>query len=117
MINVVVRVEHGIHPSNPFSQQLVSEVGRGVDQEVPLGKPQEDARPGSHVPRIAAGARLAAAADERHSGARAGAEEEQPTGHVATNAEWRPGGLGMLDLRGRHEANERGRRPMRRLRD
>ena len=116
MIDVVVRVEDGINPADPFAKQLVPKVGRGVDQQVATRKAEKDARPGSNVPWIAAGARLAAAADERHPGARAGAQEEQPTGHVATNAEWRPGGLGMLDLGGRHEANERGRWPMQRLR-
>ena len=77
VVGMIVRIERGMDPPDPLAQQLPTQVGGGVDQQVSAGQPQDDARPRAAVAWVAARASVAVAADHRHADRSAGAEEEQ----------------------------------------
>ena len=49
VVGVVMGVEDRVDLADPLAQELEPHLGRGVDQQVPAGKLQQDARPGALV--------------------------------------------------------------------
>jgi len=67
MIGVLVGVHHGMNQPDPFAQQLETQVGWRVDQEIALGKTEYGRTSRAPVVWIVAAADRASAADGRHA--------------------------------------------------
>jgi hypothetical protein len=77
MIGVGVRVQHGVDQADPLANELDSQFGRGVDEQVALREPQDDGAAGAAIPGVWAGARGASAADQRDAVRRSRAQENE----------------------------------------
>jgi hypothetical protein len=77
MVGVVVREGDGVSQANLLAQQLLTKVGRGVDEQVPVREADCHTAPSAVVLRITASTDLAAAADHRDADAGAGAQEHE----------------------------------------
>jgi hypothetical protein len=81
MVGMLVRVKDRVHDADLLAKQLLAQIGRGVDEQVAAGQPQNRTAPSTPVSWIWARANVAAAADHRHANAGAGAEQD----HLAAN--------------------------------
>ncbi len=75
MVGMFMGIDDGMHHSDIFSQQLISHVGGGIDQQISTGQSEDRARSSPFVLGVIADAYLATASDGRHAEARAGAEQ------------------------------------------
>jgi hypothetical protein len=77
MIDMVVRVKHGVDNAEPLSKKLRPQVGRRIDKERTLRQSESHTRACPSISGITAGADGASAADDRHTDARASPQKKQ----------------------------------------
>ncbi len=85
MVHMIVRKQGGVDQPDAFPQQLRPQVRRRVDQQIALGQSQRQAAPQPAIARVAAHARLATTANDRHADAGARAEKNQLAGNVRSH--------------------------------
>ena len=67
VIGVLMRVHHGIHDSNFFTQQLLPEIWRSIDQKIAFRQAQNCTGSGPLVTRVIALTDVACTADCRYA--------------------------------------------------
>jgi hypothetical protein len=70
MIRMFMRVDHGVGDSDLLAKKLCSQIGRSVDQKVPLGQAKDSAGPRSLISRMTSGANIAFASQAGNADAR-----------------------------------------------
>ncbi len=75
MVGVLVGVQDGVNQWDSFPQQLGTQIGRGVDEQIALGQLEHDRAARPVVSRVVALANGAIAPDRWHANAGAGTEE------------------------------------------
>jgi hypothetical protein len=107
MIDMIMRVEHGIDLSDALPKELRPQIGRRVNEKVPIGQPDEHARPGADIARATLEADIATTADHRHPDTRARTEKEHPAGEIAsTTPRWAGIPCGRIMQNGVHGHGE-----------
>ncbi len=76
MIRMFVGVNYRVNNSDSFSQQLLTKIGRGVDQQISVWQAHNCAGPRTFVPRIIALADRATATNRRNSHRSACSQED-----------------------------------------
>jgi len=66
VVGVLVGEEHCMDEANFFPQKLLPQIGRGVDQQIPLLETENHAAAGAVVARVFTGANRTLTADRRH---------------------------------------------------
>ena len=80
----VTMSEHGrMHDADVFSQELDSQLGRRVDQEIAARRVNQDARAGAVVFRIGRCADRTSTANHRNTDTRSRAQQNQFTGQTS----------------------------------
>ena len=79
---MLVRVNDRVRDADSFTNQLSPQIGRGIDQQVPLRQSKNRAGSCSFVPRMIAGAGVAPASDRGNSDRGASAQQDQLAGDV-----------------------------------
>ena len=85
MIGVRMREEHAVHNADSLAEQLRSQVGGGVDQEVAIGQSQNHRAACSVISWIVAGADIAAASQGGHAYGSARPEKNQLAADIGGN--------------------------------
>ena len=83
MVDMLVRVEHRVDPTDPRAEELRAEIGGGVDEERAPRQTEENARPHPPVTRVVTRADRTGAPHHRHADTGAGAEEDHLAGGIA----------------------------------
>jgi len=84
MVGVSVGVDDRVDDADLLAQELLPQVGRRIDEQIPLGQAEDHAAPRAAIARIVAGAHGAVAANGRHADRSAGPQQDQLAGDVAT---------------------------------
>ena len=77
MVRMFMRINHRVGQANPLAQQLVPQIGRRIDQQGSLRKPDRQPTSGPIVLRIRALTYGAVASNDRNADTRPGAQEDQ----------------------------------------
>ena len=98
MVGVLVRIEDRVNQADVLAEQLRSQVGGRVDEQIALGQSEDDAASRSPVLQIGVPAGFAAAPDDRDAVRRARAEKNELIVKVATDGRHSEGS-GFLQIR------------------
>ncbi len=77
MVNVTVSKNHRVRDADLLTQELHSNVGRGVDQECAIRSVDSNASPHSFVARIRRLTDVAITTDHRHASARSRSQKNE----------------------------------------
>lgn len=108
VVGMFVREQHRMHQADAFAQQLGTQVGRGVNEQIAERQSQKDRAAGALVPRIDALADGTTAADGRHPHAGAGSEEDQLAADVRRDERIWQGDLVGRESRGGRMGERKG---------
>ena len=77
MVRVLMRVDDGVDYADLLPQQLQTQIGRSIDQQIPLGKPENGRAPRALIARMFAAADRAAAANGGNTHRGTGPEQDE----------------------------------------
>src|SRR6185369_8292154 len=77
MVRVLMRVCDCVHDSHALAEELLTQIGRRVDEQIAFGQADQGRAPRPLIFGIAAAAYFAWAANRRDADARAGAEQDK----------------------------------------
>lgn len=85
MVGVFMGIEDRVNDPDFLSQQLLTKIGRAIDQQVSFGQSQDHTASSAAVTRVFAGANFAATANRRNADRGAGSQKDHLAGNVTTN--------------------------------